>query len=79
MNVTVSQITGIPIFHLTVCSGEDQRKHQSFASLAFVRGIHRWLEISQHKEPVTWQMFPFDDIIMSVVPKVGINAKSFYI
>ena len=26
----------------TVYSGADQRKHQSSASLAFVRGIHRW-------------------------------------
>ena len=26
----------------TVCSGADQRKHQSSASLAFVMGIHRW-------------------------------------
>ena len=26
---------------LNVCSGADQRKHQSSASLAFVRGIHR--------------------------------------
>ena len=25
-----------------VCSGADQRKHQSSASLAFVSGIHRW-------------------------------------
>ena len=26
----------------TVCLGADQRNHQSSASLAFVRGIHRW-------------------------------------
>ena len=33
----------------TVCSGADQRKHQSFTSLAFVRGIHRssvWQRVS---------------------------------
>ena len=29
------------IFYSTVYSGADQRKHQSSASLAFVRGIHR--------------------------------------
>ena len=40
-----------------------QRKHQSSASLAFVRGIHRWPVDSPHKGPVT-QMFPFDDVIM---------------
>ena len=31
-----SQITSIMIVHSTVCSGSDQRKHQSSASLAFV-------------------------------------------
>ena len=36
----------------TVCSGADQRKHQSSASLAFVRGIHRWPVNSPHKGPV---------------------------
>ena len=33
----------------TVCSGTDQRKHQSSVSLAFVRGIHRWPVNSPHK------------------------------
>ena len=33
-------------------------------SLAFVRGLHRWLVNSPHKGPVTWKMFPFDDVIM---------------
>ena len=47
----------------TVCSGADQRKHQSSASLAFVRGIHRWPVNSPHKGPVTRKMFPFDDVI----------------
>ena len=35
------QITGVLIVYSTVCSGADQRKHQSPASLAIVRGIHR--------------------------------------
>ena len=47
----------------TVCSGEDQRKHQSSASLAF-RGIHRWPVVSRHKRSVTRIKFPFDDAIM---------------
>ena len=40
-----SQITGVSIVCSPVCSGVDQRKHQSSASLAFVRGIHqcRWI------------------------------------
>ena len=37
-----SQITGISIVWSTVCSGADKKKHRSSASLAFVRGIHRW-------------------------------------
>ena len=50
---------------LSLCSGADQRKHQRSASLAFVRGIHRWPVSSPHKGPVTRKMFPFDDVIMS--------------
>ena len=42
MGVIASQITSLAIVHLTVYSDVDQRKHQSSASLAFVRGIHRW-------------------------------------
>ena len=40
--VMASQITSITIVYSTVYSAADQRKHQSSASLAFVRGIHRW-------------------------------------
>ena len=53
---------------LTVYSSADQRKHQSFASLAFVRRIHRGPVNSPHKWPVTRKMFPFDDVIMNQVP-----------
>ena len=45
-------------------SGADQRKHQSSASLAFVRGIYRWPVNSPHKRRKTLKMFPFDDVIM---------------
>ena len=41
MNSLVSQITSLTIVYSIVYSGADQRKHQSSASLAFVRGIHR--------------------------------------
>ena len=37
-----SQITSLAIVYSIVYSGADQRKHQSSAALAFVRGIHRW-------------------------------------
>ena len=59
-----SQITCISIVCSTVCSGADQRKRQSSASLAFVRGIHRLPVNSPHKGPVMRKMFPFDDVIM---------------
>ena len=59
-----SQITNITIVYSTVYSVADQRKHQSSASLAFVRGIHRWPVNSPHKGPVTQKMFPFDGVIM---------------
>ena len=41
MGMMPSQITSVSIVYSTVCSGTDQRKHQSSVSLAFVRGIHR--------------------------------------
>ena len=41
MGAMASQITSLPIIYLIVYSGADQRKYQSSASLAFVRGIHR--------------------------------------
>ena len=59
-----SKITGVSIVYSTVYSGAHQRKHQSWASLAFVRGIHRWPVYSPHKEPVTRKMFPFDCAII---------------
>ena len=64
MSAMASQITSLTIVHSTVYSGADQRKHQSSASLVFVRGIHRWPVNSPHKEPVTRKMFSFDDVIM---------------
>ena len=41
MSTMTSQITSVLIVYAAVCSGVDQRKHQSTASLAFVMGIHR--------------------------------------
>ena len=57
------------------CSGADQRKHQSSASLAFVRGMHRWPVHSPHKGPVTGKRFPFDDVI---VPRSNFGMMSLY-
>ena len=64
MGVMEYQITSLTIVYSTVYSDADQRKHQSSALLAFVRGIHRWPVNSPHKWPVSRKMFPFDDVIM---------------
>ena len=70
MGATASQINSLTIVYSTVYSDADQRKHQSSASLAFVWGIHRGPVNSPHKWPVTWKMFPFDDVIM---PPIKVN------
>ena len=64
MSAMVSQITGVSVVCSTVCWGTDQRKYQSYASVAFVRGIHRSPVDSPHKGPVTRKMFPFDDVLV---------------
>ena len=48
----------------TVCWSVDQRKHQSSASLDFVRGIHRWPVNSPQKGPERRKRLPFGDVIM---------------
>ena len=52
-----SQITSITIVCSTIYLDAEQRKHQSSASLAFVRGIHRWSVNSLHKWPATRKIF----------------------
>ena len=64
MGAIASQITSLTIVYSDVYPDADQRKHQSSASLAFMRGIHRGPMNSPHKWPVTRKMFPFDDVIM---------------
>ena len=64
MSAIASQIASLTIDYSIVYSDADQRKHQSSASLVFVRGIHRGPVNSPHKWPVTRKMFPFDDVIM---------------
>ena len=66
MSTMASQITSLTIVYSTVNSGTGQRKHQSSASLAFVRGIHRWPMNFPHKGPVTRKMFLFDNVIMHI-------------
>ena len=66
MNVIAFQITGVSIVYPTVClDGADQRKHQSSASLAFVRGIHSSPSDSPYNGLLTRNVFPLDDVIMT--------------
>ena len=62
MDTMASQITSLMIVYSTVYS--HARKHQSSASLAFVRGIRRGPVNFPHKWPVTRKIVPFDDVIM---------------
>ena len=57
MTTMASQITSLTIVYSTVYLGADQRKHQSSATLAFVRGIYRWPVNFPHNGPVTQKMF----------------------
>ena len=54
----------ISIVCSTICSGANQRKHQSSPSLAVMKGIHRWTVDTSNKGPVTRKVFPFHDVIM---------------
>ena len=64
LSAMASHINCLTSVYSTVYSGANQRKHQSSASLAFVRGIHRWPVKSPHKWPVTRKVFPFDDVFI---------------
>ena len=68
MSAIESQITSLTIVYSTVYRGADHRKHQSSASLVFVRGIHRRPVNSPRKGPVTRKMF---DVIMLSLGMLG--------
>ena len=76
MGTIASQITSLRIVYSIVYSDTDQRKHQSYTSLAFVHGIHRGTVNSPHKWPVTRKMFPFDDVVMDTM-QCRYNVVSF--
>ena len=65
MGAIASQTTSLTIVFSTVYSDADLRKHQSSASLTFVREIHREPVNYPHKWPVKRKMIPFDNVIMS--------------
>ena len=55
INATECRITGVWSVCSTVCSGADQGKYQSCATLVFL--CKAW------KGPITRKTFPFDDVI----------------
>ena len=57
MTTVTSQITSLTVVYSTVYSDADQRKHQSSASLAFVRGIHRDRWIPRTKDQLRGKCF----------------------
>ena len=65
MSSIASQITSLTVVYSTVYSDADQRKHQSFASLAFVWGIHRDRWIPRTQGQLRGKMFPLYDVIMT--------------
>ena len=81
MSAMAPRIISVLIVFSTVNSGADRGKHQSSASLAFVRGIHWSTGDSPHKGPVTRKMFPFDDVIMnpSSRPMLLLNQWPIYL
>ena len=67
MSAIACQINSLTIVYSTFYLDADQRTHQSSASPAFLRGIHRGPVNSPCKWPVTRKMFPFDDVIMHFI------------
>ena len=57
-------ISKVVIIYSSIYLGTDERKHQSSASLAFVRGIHRSPVNSPQKGPITRKMFQLDDVVI---------------
>ena len=81
MSAMASQISGVSIVCWNVCSGADQRKHQSSVSLTFVRKINRWPVDSPQKGSVKRKMFAFDSNYdwYSISVTSIVNAISCYI
>ena len=76
--VIASQITSLTIVYSNVYSDADQRKHQSPASLAFVRGIHRGPVNSPHKWSLTRKCFHLMTSSCSEVTPHSWHTRSKY-
>ena len=58
MTTVASQITSLTVVYSIVYSGAEQRKHQSSASLAFLRGIQRdrWIPRTKGQQRGKWSI-----------------------
>ena len=74
MSVMASQTTGVSIVSTVHSIRRRSKKTSNSASLAFVKGIHRWPVNSPHKGPVTRKMLPFDDVVIRV--RYGVSLMS---
>ena len=78
MTVKASGITGQSSLFSTVCSDWQRRNIKYPRYCPFVRGIHQWPMDSQQKGTLTWEIFPFDDCIMSPGDRVLRCSQSYW-
>ena len=76
MSAVLSQITRVSIDYPTVCSGADQRKHQTPASQAYVRRNSTVIdEFPAQRASNAENVNSFDDVIMPRNAFVSIWVK----
>ena len=78
MGVKASQITGVSFVYSIVCSGANQRKHQSFASLAFggeFTGTGDFPQSTSNAEnvPIWWRR----DAFMAMITEAQITMGTY--
>ena len=88
MSTMAYQITSVLIVYSTVCSGSDQGKHQSSASLAFVREFtgDRWFPLIDgqsrgkyfHLMTSSWQISPLWSVHYSAQCLMPFNWYQFW-
>ena len=80
ISATTFYITSVSIVCSTICSSADQRKHQSSASLAFVRGIHWWPEnvSSWWRHHVAWNMSQLTNTIFHTPTLLLFNVLTIF-
>ena len=81
MTTMAAQITSLTVVYSTVYSDANQRKHQSYASLAFVWGIHRDRWIPRTKGQLRGKCFYLMtsswNLIIIVLPGTRIGQRPY--